>query len=143
MRNSAIGCACLLAVFEGVGIMMSRAMAPPPIVRFPLYLLFSANLFVGSGISSCSCSRSFSSLECQTLYPASTLHTHVARYLDVDRRILCILYDMQLKAAQIIKLNGFHGDSSVLKGSSFLYFDLPSIRSMSEMHVYELLLPHR
>lgn len=49
---------------------------------------------------------------------------------------------MQLKAAQIIKLNGFHGDSSVLKGSSFLYFDLPSIRSMSEMHVYELLLPH-
>src|SRR5271168_2770029 len=44
MRNSAIGCACLLAVFEGVGISMQRAMAPPPIVLFPfLQLRLSAN----------------------------------------------------------------------------------------------------
>lgn len=44
-RNSAIGCACLLAVIEGVGIGMNRAMAGntrpqnPPVLypsRFPL-----------------------------------------------------------------------------------------------------------
>lgn len=33
MRNSAIGCACLLAVFEGVGIGMQRMFAQPPVVR--------------------------------------------------------------------------------------------------------------
>ena len=32
MRNSAIGCACLLAVFEGVGIAMQRAFAQGPVV---------------------------------------------------------------------------------------------------------------
>lgn len=36
MRNSAIACACLLAVFEGVGIAMQRAFAQPPIVFTPL-----------------------------------------------------------------------------------------------------------
>jgi len=33
MRNSAIGCACLLAVFEGVGIGMQRLFAQPPMVE--------------------------------------------------------------------------------------------------------------
>jgi hypothetical protein len=32
MRNSAIGCACLLAVFEGVGITMQRMFAQAPVV---------------------------------------------------------------------------------------------------------------
>jgi hypothetical protein len=32
MRNSAIGCACLLAVFEGVGISIQRLFAQPTIV---------------------------------------------------------------------------------------------------------------
>lgn len=32
MRNSAIGCACLLAVFEGVGITMQRTFAQAPMV---------------------------------------------------------------------------------------------------------------
>jgi len=36
MRNSAIGCACLLAVFEGVGITMQRMFAQPPVVWIPV-----------------------------------------------------------------------------------------------------------
>jgi hypothetical protein len=35
MRNSAIGCACLLAVFEGVGITMQRMFAQGPAVSTP------------------------------------------------------------------------------------------------------------
>ena len=33
MRNSAIGCACLLAIFEGIGIGLQRTFAPPPMVH--------------------------------------------------------------------------------------------------------------
>jgi mitochondrial import inner membrane translocase subunit TIM17 len=36
MRNSAIGCACLLAVFEGVGITMQRMFAQAPLVSSSL-----------------------------------------------------------------------------------------------------------
>jgi hypothetical protein len=38
MRNSAIGCACLLAVFEGVGIAMQRMFAQGPVV-LPISLI--------------------------------------------------------------------------------------------------------
>src|SRR5579859_5696064 len=49
MRNSAIGCACLLAVFEGVGIAMQRMFAAPPVVLFLRKLL---SLILGARVSS-------------------------------------------------------------------------------------------
>jgi hypothetical protein len=39
MLTSAIGCACLLAVFEGVGIGMQRLFAPPVVV-FALFVVY-------------------------------------------------------------------------------------------------------
>src|SRR5579859_472914 len=49
MRNSAIGCACLLAVFEGVGIAMQRMFAPPPMVLSPFRQVLTG---LGCGIPS-------------------------------------------------------------------------------------------
>lgn len=55
-RNSAIGCACLLAIIEGVGIGLNRVMAANnmpqnPQVRPPSFLsLGFFFLFVGGGI---------------------------------------------------------------------------------------------
>ena len=44
MRNSAIGCACLLAVFEGVGIAMQRMFAQGPVVLPLSRMLDSENV---------------------------------------------------------------------------------------------------
>ena len=52
MRNSAIACACLLAVFEGVGIGMQRMFAQPQIV-FTLWFSNMADT-LGTRVS-CSC----------------------------------------------------------------------------------------
>jgi len=54
MRNSAIACACLLAVFEGVGIAMQRMFAQAPMVLPPSSLVPVLGLwYVGTGISTC------------------------------------------------------------------------------------------
>lgn len=72
MRNSAIGCACLLAVFEGVGITMQRMFAQQPLVSSSSFLVLT---FIAGGTpswftSSCT-SIEYTNIPCQ-LSPTSS-----------------------------------------------------------------------